>query len=148
MADILSNYYSVPSACRVYLNGTQSIPHNTLTKVHLNTEVFDLQGEFDNATNYRFTATQSGYYLCVANVHYSLVVDQVQYWIQIFVNGSSNSQFVGTTSSGNDNIFNGSTLLSLSASDYVELYVIQTSGVSRNINGGSSSTWMSIIKVA
>ena len=44
------------------LSADQSISNSTLTKVQFNTEVFDTNSNYDNATNYRFTPTVAGYY--------------------------------------------------------------------------------------
>src|SRR5210317_926611 len=47
---------------RVSVN--QSISHNTATKVQCNDEIFDTDGYYDNATNYRFTPLVAGKYYC------------------------------------------------------------------------------------
>lgn len=50
-------------AFRAHLSADQTgISSVTFTKVNLNTEEFDTNGCFDNATNYRFTPTVAGYY--------------------------------------------------------------------------------------
>ena len=46
----------------VYLNTNQTVTSGVLTKVTVNTELFDTNNCFDNATNYRFTPTVAGYY--------------------------------------------------------------------------------------
>ncbi len=47
---------------------TQSIPNAAWTIVQYNTEMFDNLNEYDNATNYRFTATAAGYYSVSASL--------------------------------------------------------------------------------
>ena len=49
-------------AFSAYFTGTQSVTSNTVTKVTVNTEVFDTNNNYDPATNYRFTPTVAGYY--------------------------------------------------------------------------------------
>lgn len=49
-------------AFSAYANATQSITVNTITKVAINTEIFDTNSNFDSTTNYRFTPTVAGYY--------------------------------------------------------------------------------------
>ena len=45
-------------------SGTTDTSADTWTKVALNTEVFDTDGDYDNSSNYRFTPTTAGkYYL-------------------------------------------------------------------------------------
>lgn len=44
------------------LSGTQTITTGTTTKLQFNTEQFDTNSNYDNATNYRFTPTVAGYY--------------------------------------------------------------------------------------
>ena len=50
------------------LSADQSISNSTLTKVQFNTEVFDTNSNYDNATNYRFTPTTAGKYFVYATV--------------------------------------------------------------------------------
>lgn len=44
----------------------QSVTGGSQVKLALNTETFDTNGEFDNATNYRFRPTRAGYFLIAA----------------------------------------------------------------------------------
>lgn len=46
----------------VYPSASQTLTSATLTKLQLNTEVFDTNNNFDSTTNYRFTPTVAGYY--------------------------------------------------------------------------------------
>jgi len=50
------------------LSSDQSISDNTLTKVQFDTEDFDTNSNYDNATNYRFTPTVAGKYFVYASV--------------------------------------------------------------------------------
>ena len=45
------------------MSGTQTISHNTETKVQYDTEVFDTDSAYDHSTNYRFTPQTAGKYL-------------------------------------------------------------------------------------
>jgi len=49
-------------AFSAYAGSNQTISNNTATKIQFNTELFDTNSCFDNATNYRFTPTVAGYY--------------------------------------------------------------------------------------
>ena len=44
------------------MSGTQTISHNTSTKVTFDTEVFDTDSAYDHSTNYRFTPQTAGKY--------------------------------------------------------------------------------------
>ena len=120
-----------------YRNTTQSISSATFTKVQHNTEVFDTGGEFDNATNYRFTPTKAGKYLVVAygkclvgSIHIvinSIYVNGTRTYDSI-VQGSNPSSTIGTPAVAVVDM-NGST-------DYVEHYFYQNSGTSSNLQTG------------
>ena len=45
-----------------YLSSGQTISNATHTKIQYNTEEWDTNNNYDNATNYRFTPTVAGYY--------------------------------------------------------------------------------------
>jgi hypothetical protein len=53
---------SVAPAFYVYPANSQTLASGSVTKLQLNTEVFDTNNNFDSTTNYRFTPTVSGYY--------------------------------------------------------------------------------------
>jgi hypothetical protein len=44
------------------LSANQTVTAGTFTKITFNTEQFDTNSNYDNATNYRFTPTVAGYY--------------------------------------------------------------------------------------
>ena len=71
------------SAASAYRNGNQSITANTLTKVELNAELYDLGDEFDSTTDYDFTVTTAGKYLVCAQA--TLNVDSDGDVLQMFV---------------------------------------------------------------
>lgn len=49
-------------AFSAYANATQSVTSGILTKIAINTEIFDTENCFDSTTNYRFTPNVAGYY--------------------------------------------------------------------------------------
>lgn len=101
------------------INGNASLTAATWTKAPLNTETFDTNSNFDNATNYRFTPTVAGYYQI--NVSNQQLVNGNVY-AAIYRNGSLYYQFGGSTigvQGGGLVYLNGST-------DYVELYLYST----------------------
>jgi hypothetical protein len=110
-------------AFSAYLNTNQSVTSSTFTKVQCNTEEFDTNSNYDNATNYRFTPTVAGYYQVSGCINFSAST-KVEFLTSIFKNGSEFKRGVyvaiNTVNSQNCSVsaliyFNGST-------DYVELY--------------------------
>ena len=104
----------------------QSYSANTWTKVQLNAETYDTANAFDSTTNYRFTPLTSGYYQINAQIFH---VGGSRSRIAIYKNGSLNSEgdYNDVTADGNNSTgvadlinFNGS-------SDYIELYVFNSS---------------------
>lgn len=53
---------TVPYAARAYRTATQVISDSVQTKVELNNEEYDIGGNFDAVTNFRFTAPVAGFY--------------------------------------------------------------------------------------
>lgn len=111
-------------AFSAYLASTQNVTNNVATKVTINTEVFDTNSCFDNATNYRFTPTVAGYYQVNGVLRLSAASSLSAGWVSIYKNGSEYSRGVeyNTALTGVPQLvvsdvvyFNGST-------DYVELY--------------------------
>ena len=142
---IASGVAGTGPAFRAVRTTNQSSNHNTFTKVQLNTETFDTDNCFDNATNYRFTPNVAGYY----QVNYFVSVQTLSTTAQvvlsaIYKNGSiynvndapitqtSSATGWGALTSGTSDIvyLNGST-------DYIELFSYffdYTSTTSKNIN--------------
>ena len=113
-----------PAFSAYYTGAGQSVITNTFVKLILNTEEFDTNNNFDSTTNYRFTPTVAGYYQINGQIAFTTWVAGGE--LAIFKNGS---QFKNGNNANNTAwatvsaviYFNGST-------DYVELYIAQTSG--------------------
>ena len=110
-----------PYKFSAYLGSAQNSINGT-TKVSLNTKAFDTSGNFDNVTNYRFTAPIAGFY------HFTALVTSgatpVGSWqAVIYKNGSAS--IYGTIAGAI--AFEGSAAtntISLAQNDYIELFVI------------------------
>lgn len=121
--------------------GTYSIPDSAWTKVQLNSETYDLGGEFDSTTNYRFTAAATGKYLITAAAIMTSLASGKLFQIAIYKNGVIYKQD-GKQSAGNSFTYSSiSAMIDLTAGDYVEIFVFQDSGGALNISGGSSVIW-------
>jgi len=108
-------------AFSAYLASGQTITASTFTKVQINTEEFDTNSNYDNATNYRFTPTVAGYYQVNGSIRYDASTTPTRCIVSIYKNGA---EFKRGNDLGNNSTeaivstlvyFNGST-------DYIELW--------------------------
>tara|TARA_R110002012_G_scaffold148473_1_gene307329 strand:- start:31 stop:573 length:543 start_codon:yes stop_codon:yes gene_type:complete len=103
-------------------SGGQSLSSDTITKVTINTEVFDTDNAFDSSSNYRFTPQTAGKYF----VYASLMADS----------GSSSNlreNYIYLKKNGSTYIFQGSVSFE---SNYIRQHVITNSAVV-DMNGSS-----------
>jgi hypothetical protein len=126
-----------------YLNSAQSVNTGTDTKVQMGTELFDTGSNYDNATNYRFTAPIDGYYFFYAQLFAgNLALDK--FWrCVIRVNGTTDiaKNQVVSQNSADDLTAVTTTLVYLTAGQYVEVYVNHDTGSARNVASGRESTY-------
>ena len=136
-----------------YLSADQSISNATSTKAQFNTELFDIGGCYDNATNYRFTPTTSGKYMIFSN----LLIQLNDYGIysasvEIYKNGSQYA-FANNVFGTGANLaicmyisqiveFNGS-------SDYVEIfgYMERHTSTGNKFESGTKSSYFGAYKI-
>lgn len=131
-------------AFSAYNSSIQSIANNTFTKVQFQTESFDTNNNFDNATNYRFTPTVAGYYHVTEQVGLNSLT--ANSFSAIYKNGGAiaySPVAVGWSGIANtlssvavDVYMNGTT-------DYLEVYVYQASGGSLNTVNAANATMFS-----
>jgi len=114
---------------------SQVISNNTWTKITFSTEVLDTDGWYDNSTNYRFTPQIAGWYQINFLVQ-GYYASSGQWIGALYKNGSAliKGPVINYTSSSEAGSslacivqFNGST-------DYVEVYVQQSSGGNVNVD--------------
>jgi len=123
---------------------TLGLSNITWTKVPLNTENYDSDGCFDNATNYRFTPTTAGYYKIFASIRVTAgAVRALQ--VGLYKNGSwiqgNYSDFGGTTTIGHLSKTFSAILPFNGSSDYIELYVwAQFNSASLTIQNGEDTS--------
>lgn len=114
---------------------------NSLTVVPFDTKVFDIGTNVDVVTNKgRFTAPVTGHYWFSAGVGNTVAAGFVS--VQLMKNGSSVTQlqtFVVGSQSGSGSVHSGSTLIALTAADYVEIGFIGGSG--SVIQVGQGACW-------
>ncbi len=117
-----------------YHNTTQSRATNS--KILFNTEDYDTGSNFDNATNYRFTAPIAGFYYFTAQAYVQATTDAIR--IELRKNGSSfkPGQLI-VPASGNDSVVKVDGVLSLALNDFVEVYY--TGSSTRTLFGAAST---------
>ena len=139
-------------AFKAYRNGDVSISDLTWTKIQFNTEVYDTNSNYDNATNYRFTPTTAGKYFFVATVFFGgSSADLKQAVIRIEKNGTEASRYaIDRRTSGigyNCSVMTSATLEANGSSDYFEAHCFRDAGGSVNIIGDSASTYFQAFKL-
>ena len=72
---ILINNDTIKPTFSAYLSANQAITATTITRVNCNTESWDSDSWYDNATNYRYTPLRAGYYLFTGQIGYTGVAD-------------------------------------------------------------------------
>jgi len=138
-----------PSRVRAYMATTdQTISNDTLTKIQLNAKDYDSQDEFDEVTNFRFTAKKTGYYLILGSLYWNSAVDQCRLSTYIYKNGSACTVGV-TNASGTSVTFSRvSDIQYLNVNDYIELWGYQNSGGNISISANTIGTFMAIHKLS
>jgi hypothetical protein len=128
-------------AFSAYNSNLQSVATSTYTKIQFNTEEFDTNSNYDNATNYRFTPTVAGYYQVNLFIGNASGTATGTYTIAaIYKNGSvfKSCLFQGATNGPATIVsaiiqMNGTT-------DYLEGYYFQNSGLTQNTSAGQAVT--------
>jgi len=136
------------SRCLAYRTADQTVISGPWTKVELNQETFDTQGEFDHVTNYRFTATQAGYYLVTAITVFASLLDAEGVFTSIYKGGAgiaiceNKAAAVGTCTN------TLATITYLGIGDYLELFVLQLGAGNRIVLGSLAHCQMAIHKLS
>ena len=113
-------------AFSAYLGTSQNTTTGVATKIQFNTEEFDTNSNYDNATNYRFTPTVAGYYqvssaYCVNTAALTRANIGIYKNGSLFKSGSDYSNYTGI------NVLTVSALVYCNGStDYIEIYALQT----------------------
>ena len=134
-------------AFEAFLTADQGYTDNTETKVQFNSEVFDSDGCYDNATNYRFTPTTAGKYYVYALVTTDVTDLTNKLYtgkISIYKNGSTykavDSMPDYSGSSGWDIMtqYVFATVVMNGSSDYLEIYAKANGDQNGNFRGNTT----------
>lgn len=113
----------------------------TATKVTFGVSSVDTHNAFDT-TNAKWTPPMPGRYQINAYVEFTVGVDQTMYELYIYKNGSLAAQLDKVQCSGTGPLgLRGNISLALNGTDYIELYVKQSSGGDKIINGAANISY-------
>lgn len=134
------------SACSVYLSGDQSVARAGWVKIEFDTELFDIDSEYDKDTNYRFTPTREGYYQ--VNFLASITMtDGNALGGAIYKNGSSVATEWRAKSAAIEPhpVDCGKTIYLNGSTDYIEFFVYHDASVNRNVESDQYYSYATIM---
>ena len=111
-----TNFFTVEPCFSAYQSSSQTLVTDTFTKINFQTEEFDTNSNY-STSDMRFTPTVSGYYIITAALGLESSLSSIL--IDIRKNGSA---FKRITSLGSATGANGSALINLNGTDYVEIF--------------------------
>ena len=129
------------SGCSLYKSANQSISNATFTAVTFDSELKDtdnFHSTSSNTSRITIPAGKGGLYLITGQASFASNATGLRN-AEIRKNGSSYFIFwVAPATNGDWSVGSVSNIIELAATDYIEMFVYQTSGGSLNINGGST----------
>jgi len=127
-------------AFAVETTSTQSVSNSSETKVTHNSTRFDTNSGW-STSNYRYTIPTTGKYLVTHGVRFqSTSAPRVISWVRKNASSSDNLNTVeiNPNSSGVSPGISGSFIYDFTAGDYIEHYVFQNAGSSKDIETGAN----------
>jgi hypothetical protein len=120
-------------AFEAYTITAQTVAEETFVKLTFATEVFDSNSNYDNSSNYRFTPTTAGKYLCYtqATIDPNAFANERNSLLQFYKNGSALAELRSDIMTGASNSVDGSTATTHNmtkiiefngSSDYLEVF--------------------------
>lgn len=141
---INSSQKSNPYKFRARRTSAQSLGASTFVKINFNTEDYDTNNNYDNATNYRYTVPVTGYYQINARIS---VGSNLQVLLALYLNGSIYQR--GSHALGNGQYgANYSDLVKLTAGDYIEIYGFSSNSGALETGTGSQAYFGAYLVVA
>jgi len=132
------------SKVRAYRNSNQLINDTSLTTIQFANETFDLLGDYNTGT-YRFVAPVDGFYR--VDVQLFLPANAVNWFCYINHNGSQIVEVSKHGSGAGTSTITFGDLIQMTASQYVQIEVLQFSGGGLNIGGGSNHTFLTVSRL-
>lgn len=124
------------------LKNNFDVPNATFIKVPYASELYDNRNEYDAVTNFRFTALEAGDYLVDASLFLSGT--PFEFEIDIYKNGSRENNLGASPSAY---ALHGSRVIRLAANDYIEIWVLQNSGVTKTFIKNNILNFLTINKI-
>ena len=126
-------------AFQATLSSSITLSNNTQTKIPADTVDFDTDSCYDNSTNYRFTPTVAGKYLCYAeiNIQGGTINNIGQVYLR--KNGSTVKMSIDRYAGDGDVITNCVAVIDFNGTtDYFEAYARQNTGSSKDLFNGNT----------
>lgn len=126
---------SNPYKFRVRRNAAQNTGNGAFARISFDTEIYDTNNNFDSSTNYRYTAPVTGFYWFGGGFAVNAGVSHI---VAIFVDGSEYRRGDANPTSGAVNV---SDIISLNASQYVELHAYGGSATAMDVTNAAVSPY-------
>lgn len=142
-AGMLSRGYVERSYRMRARNTSSTVAATTPTKIHLDTIDYDPNNNFDNVTNFRYTAPVTGYYLVTVEVVFYSVGSGANFGAFLYKNGAAID--AGGTSSGaiSSPTVTIASIYALTAGDYLEVFADSSTGTAATF-GNSTNAYSSL----
>lgn len=134
------------SAVSVYLDNTGAVTANVETQIPLDAVDYDLLDEFDEVTDYDFTATEAGKYLVSGQVAYGASSDGDSLYAILKLNDTSFVTGVIEPGGGGFHTVHAAKVIDVSIGDLITLYGINTDN-NDVIVSGIAATFMTITRL-
>ncbi len=135
---------------QAYLGSNSNyLTNGTQTKIQYNTEQWDTDTTYDNSTNYRFTPAVAGKYWCYASAKIDASTNfPHDAYLSLYKNGSVYKQFQRLDQSSDfSGVLTIGSAVDLTATDYVEVYIVVYDGNQAFISSSQSSTIFGAFKI-
>jgi len=122
----------------VYIDTAQSLAADTYEKLEFDAEVFDIGNDFDNSSNYRFTAPANGYFVFTACVSIGAVLDDGEQFNLVIKKNGNYLTWSNVFSPATDKSLatSNSIVVYCETNDYVEVFAKQTDAAAQNTLSG------------
>ena len=137
------------SKIRVYrTTSDQSITLGTTVKVAFNAKTYDVLSEFDEVTNYRFTAKKAGYYLIHCQLGFHTLVAGGSYALRIHKGGSEITEHYFYAPNADYYTATCSDIVYLNAGNYIEIFAENNTVKTAKLTASSVFTFLAIHKLS
>ena len=142
-------------ASRIHISkdAAQTLTDAVDTKIQYNDEQYDNLGEYDNATNYRFTAQQAGYYLVSASINTANVAWTIDDSgrLGVYKNGVIDLYLERVEMQATITAFmqlQGTDITYLDAGDYLEVYALITRGADTDTGANAGYNYFKVHRLS